>query len=99
MARPLRIWPAGGRFRILNRDHRRSDLFLEDADQRRFRGLRAEWPERLGIEIHAFVLRDTLNTRPWRRAVALALDWPRLNRASSAGVTPYSWAAYSGVSG
>ena len=39
MARPLRILMAGGWYHVLNRGHRRSDLFLTDTDRQRFLGL------------------------------------------------------------
>ena len=35
MARPLRILVAGGWYQVVNRGHRRSDLFLTDTDRRR----------------------------------------------------------------
>jgi hypothetical protein len=34
----------------MNRGHRRSGLFLHDADRQRFRRLLAELPERFGVE-------------------------------------------------
>ena len=58
MARPLRLLLAGGWYHVMSRGHRRSDLFLDDADRRRFLGLLAQLPERFGVELHAFVLMD-----------------------------------------
>jgi putative transposase len=58
VARPLRILLAGGWYHVMNRGHRRSDLFLDDADRQRFLRLLAQLPERFGVEIHAFVLMD-----------------------------------------
>ena len=58
MARPLRILVAGGWYHVMNRGHRRSDLFPGDADRQRFLRLLAALPERFGVEIHAFVLMD-----------------------------------------
>jgi REP element-mobilizing transposase RayT len=58
MARPLRILLPGGRYHVMNRGHRRSDLFLNDADRQRFLRLLAQLPERFGVELHAFVLMD-----------------------------------------
>ena len=55
MARPWRILLAGGWYHVVNRGHRRSDLFLEDTDRQRFLGLVAQLPERFGVEVHAFV--------------------------------------------
>ena len=43
----------------MSRGHRRSDLFLDDADGHRFLGLLAQLPERFGVELHTFVLMDT----------------------------------------
>ena len=56
MARPLRILVPGGWYHVMNRGHRRSDLFLDDVDRHRFLGLLAQLPERFGVEIHALVL-------------------------------------------
>jgi putative transposase len=58
MERPLRILLPGGWYHVMNRGHRRSDLFLNDADRQRFLRLLAELPERFGVEFHAFVLMD-----------------------------------------
>jgi putative transposase len=58
MARPLRILVAGGWYHVMNRGHRRSDLFPGDADRQRFLRLLAALPERFGVEIYAFVLMD-----------------------------------------
>jgi len=58
MARPLRILIAGGWYHVVSRGNRRADLFLDDADRRRFLGRLAELPERFGVELHAFVLMD-----------------------------------------
>jgi REP element-mobilizing transposase RayT len=49
---------AGGWFHLTSRGNRRESLYRTDADRRRFLGLVAELPERLGLEVHAFVLRD-----------------------------------------
>jgi hypothetical protein len=39
----------------MNRGHRGSALFREDADRQRFLGMLAELPERFGVELHAFL--------------------------------------------
>jgi putative transposase len=56
MARPLRIDVAGAWYHVMNRGHRGGALFLDDTDRRRFLGAVAEFPERFGLEVHAFVL-------------------------------------------
>jgi hypothetical protein len=58
MARPLRILVAGGWYQVTSRRNRREAIYRSDADRRRFLGWVAEWPERFGLEVHAFVLMD-----------------------------------------
>jgi putative transposase len=62
MARPLRIDVAGAWYHVMNRGHRGGALFLDDTDRRRFLGAVAEFPERFGLEVHAFVLMHWLAT-------------------------------------
>ena len=56
MARALRINVAGAWYHVMNRGHRGVELFLDEADRRRFLGAVGELPERFGLEVHAFVL-------------------------------------------
>ena len=58
MARPLRIDVEGAWYHVMNRGHRGQELFLDEADRRRFLGAVAELPERFALEVHAFVLMD-----------------------------------------
>lgn len=46
------------------RGNPREALFFDDTDQRRFLGLLAELPERLGLEAHAFVQRAHTPHKP-----------------------------------
>jgi REP element-mobilizing transposase RayT len=56
MARPLRILLAGGWYHVTSRGNRRQAIYRTDPGRRRFMGLVAELPERLGVDAHAFVL-------------------------------------------
>ncbi len=58
MARPLRIWVAGGWYHVTARGNRQEEIFRTDLDRRRFLGLVEGLVERFGVEVHAFVLMD-----------------------------------------
>jgi hypothetical protein len=59
MARPLRILTAGGWYQVMSRGNWREAIYRTHTDRRRFLGWVAEWPERFGLEVHAFVRMDT----------------------------------------
>lgn len=54
MARPLRIWVAGGWYHLTARGNRQETTFRTDVDRRRFVGLLADMVERFGVKLHVF---------------------------------------------
>ncbi|HUJ11360.1 MAG TPA: transposase [Verrucomicrobiae bacterium] len=58
MARPIRIEVAGGWYHVTARGNERRRIFADDKDRLRFVELLAEWVERFGLRLHAYVLMD-----------------------------------------
>ncbi len=58
MARPIRIEIAGGWYHVTARGNERRAIFRDDHDRQRFVELLAEWVERFGLRLHAWVLMD-----------------------------------------
>ena len=58
MARPLRIQIEGGRYHLTGRGNERKPIFRDDRDRKRFLDILAEFPERFGTRLHAYVLMD-----------------------------------------
>jgi REP element-mobilizing transposase RayT len=58
MARPIRIDIAGGWYHVVARGNERKAIFRDDRDRQRFVELLAEWVERFGLRLHAYVLMD-----------------------------------------
>ena len=58
MARPLRIEIEGGRYHLTGRGNERKPIFRDDRDRKRFLDILAEFPERFGTRLHAYVLMD-----------------------------------------
>jgi putative transposase len=59
MGRPLRIEYAGAVYHITSRGNERKKIFLVDKDRIKFLGILADYHERYGILVHAYVLMDT----------------------------------------
>jgi putative transposase len=90
MARPLRVDLAGAWYHVMNRGHRRGALYLDEADRRRFLAALAEWPERSGLEVHAFVLMDNhyhLLVRTTQANLSHAIRWLNVTYA-----VKFNWA-------
>ena len=87
MARPLRIDVEGAWYHVMNRGQ---ELFLDEADRRRFLGAVAELPERLALEVHAFVLTDNHYHRLLRTGEANLSQAIRWLKASYA--LKFNWA-------
>ncbi len=58
MARPIRIEIPGGWYHVMARGNERRAIFRDDHDRQRFVELLAEWVERFGLRLHAWVLMD-----------------------------------------
>ena len=58
MARPVRIEIPGGWYHVTARGNERRRIFADDKDRGRFVELLAEWVERFGLRLHAYVLMD-----------------------------------------
>ncbi len=54
MGRPLRVNLAESWNHVISRGNSGEVLFRDDADRRRFLGLRSELPERFSLAMHAF---------------------------------------------
>ena len=65
MARHLRIQVRDGWYHVMSRGNGGEVIYRTDEDRRRFLGPVAEFPDRFGTEIHAFVLMD--NRHDWGR--------------------------------
>lgn len=58
MARPLRVDVPGGWYHVTARGNERKAVFRDEEDRRRFLDRVAEWVERFGVVLHAYVLMD-----------------------------------------
>ena len=58
MARSLRINLVGGWYHVTARGNERRAIFRDDKDRARFLELLAEWVQRFGLRLHAYVLLD-----------------------------------------
>jgi putative transposase len=58
MGRPIRIEYPGALYHITSRGNERKKIFLDDRDRTKFVGILADYHDRYGIVIHAFVLMD-----------------------------------------
>src|SRR5580704_2469249 len=78
MARPLRVDVVGGWYHVTARGNERRAIFRDDTDRRRFLDLMAEWVERFGLRLHAFVLMDNhyhLLVETPRANLSIAMQW------------------------
>lgn len=78
MARHPRIQAPDGWYHVMSRGNGGEALYRTDEDRRRFLGLVAQLPERLGAEVHAFVLMDNhyhLLVRCRRADLSETLRW------------------------
>jgi REP element-mobilizing transposase RayT len=90
MTRPLRIQVAGGWYHLTSRGNRGEAVYRTEADRRRFLGLVAGWPERFGLEVHAFVLMDNhyhLVVRTIEPNLSEAMRWLHVSYSSR-----FNWA-------
>jgi REP element-mobilizing transposase RayT len=103
MARPLRNWVAGGWYHVTARGNRQEAIFRAEVDRRRFLGLLASLPERLGVELHGFVLMDnhyhlvvrTLEPNLSDAMRWLRVEWNRIVQAAEA-LRGMSWREMTG---
>lgn len=58
MARPLRVGLAGGWYHVTAGGNERRAIFRDETDRAHFAELLAEWVERYGVRLHAYVLLD-----------------------------------------
>ena len=58
MGRPIRIEYPGALYHITSRGNERKEIFREDNDRQRFLDVLADYHDRFGILIHAYVLMD-----------------------------------------
>lgn len=58
MGRPIRIEYPGCLYHITSRGNERKKIFLDDRDRMKFLGILADYHDRYGILIHAYVLMD-----------------------------------------
>jgi putative transposase len=75
MGRPIRIEYPGALYHITSRGNERKDIFRESADREKFLGIVADYHNRFGILVHAYVLMDNhyhlvLET-PWGNLVKI----------------------------
>lgn len=56
MGRPLRIEYPGALYHVTSRGNERRNIFLDDADRRKFLGILEEYYDRYGMLIHCYVL-------------------------------------------
>lgn len=56
MARPLRLEVPGGVYHVMSRGNERRDIFLDDADRRRFLDILRSATERLNVLCHTYCL-------------------------------------------
>jgi len=78
MARPLRIDVSGGWYHVTCRGNERQPVFRDDRDRRRFLELLAEWTERFGLLVHAYVLMTNhyhLLVETPRANLSAAMQW------------------------
>jgi len=56
MARPLRLEVQGGVYHVMSRGNERRDIFVDDADRKRFLGILSSVTERMNVLCHAYCL-------------------------------------------
>jgi putative transposase len=82
MARPARILKADAWYHLTARGIERRPIFLDDKDRKHFCELLAEWVDRFGVVLHAYVLMDNhyhLLAQTPQPNLSAAMQWLNLS--------------------
>lgn len=84
MARPLRIDLPGGWYHVTARGNERRAIFRDEKDRAHYVELVADWVERFGVRLHAYVLMDNhyhLLVETPRANLSPAMQWLQVSYA------------------
>jgi REP element-mobilizing transposase RayT len=86
MGRPIRIEFKGALYHITSRGNERREIFLDEKDRAKFLSILADYHDRYGILIHAYVLMQD-GGHPFKRHLSREKNIPLARRSVFLGRT------------